>query len=129
MRPLATGELLARRLVGQSWTGKTTRTQLVTQRSQVRSYGSSTFTVMTGQQISYTHWIYFPTEEAATASVSAFEALGGTVESRRAASGDEWRVTVRFVHSIDDLSAVRTSVRETAERTGGQYDGGEAGPL
>jgi hypothetical protein len=88
-----------------------------------------TLPAVTAPLISYVHWIYFPTEEAAAESTAEFAALGGIVTSEQSASGDEWLVRVKTLHSIDDLGGMRDSVRRAAELTGGEYDGGEAGPL
>jgi Regulator of ribonuclease activity B len=76
------------------------------------------------------HYLYFTTEGGARRLALEFGDTGEwRVEVRRAAQGPEWLflLTHRTVIDLATIQGFRTSLTAMAARSGGRYDGWEAG--
>ncbi len=85
---------------------------------------------MNAESMTYKHWAYFPTEDEARACANVLKRdLGAETVVRLAAAGSEWLLTARVDLVLDGLPESREFVRQAVSSCGGEYDGGEAGPL
>ena len=74
------------------------------------------------------HYLYVPTEEAATTLAGDLAREGREVEARPAATGDNWLVLVvqTMVVNPDTIAEARREFEPAAVGAGGDYDGWEA---
>jgi hypothetical protein len=76
------------------------------------------------------HYLYFKQEgDARRLALEFGDSREWQVEVRRAAQGPEWLflLTHRAVIDLAVIEGIRKSLTEMASRTGGEYDGWEAG--
>jgi hypothetical protein len=80
---------------------------------------------LTGQNIPYTHWAYFPDEASAKACAAE---LGDFVTRIRPPWEDvpEWLLLAGRDVAVDDVVQQARDVAAIVERHGGFYDGGES---
>ena len=74
------------------------------------------------------HYLYFPSEQAASAAAAVLKKDGFSTEVRLGALGDAWLLLARHtvVPTVELIERTRTMLEALASRGSGEYDGWEA---
>jgi len=84
---------------------------------------------MVNQNMSYTHFVYFNAQELADSFARTIEVSMACITSVYVDSNGEWVVDVSHPIGSQLDPDLRELVRRVAADSGGEYDGGEAGPI